>query len=157
MLKERARILAISVFTLDLSLVATGFFIAYWLRSEMLPALAILPGRLYPLEQYAPLLLLGLLIWGLLLATSGLYRSHRTIPLLDEAFARSADTPWTAMPDGEMPGAARIARDVLEPADGRRKVGTVVDAEWPAVDGVLGLIRGIVMLPVRLLRGPRAV
>ena len=86
MLKERARILAISVFTLDLSLVATGFFIAYWLRSEMLPALAILPGRLYPLEQYAPLLVLGLLIWGLLLATSGLYRSHRTIPLLDEAW-----------------------------------------------------------------------
>jgi hypothetical protein len=26
-----------------------------------------------------------------------------------------------------------------------------------AVDGVLGLVRGIVMLPVRLLRGPRAV
>ena len=26
-----------------------------------------------------------------------------------------------------------------------------------AVDGVLGLIRGVVMLPVRLLRGPRAV
>ena len=25
-----------------------------------------------------------------------------------------------------------------------------------AVDGVLGVIRGIVMLPVRLLRGPRA-
>ena len=26
-----------------------------------------------------------------------------------------------------------------------------------AVDGVLGLVAGIVMLPVRLLRGPRAV
>ena len=26
-----------------------------------------------------------------------------------------------------------------------------------AVDGVLGLVRGLVMLPVRLLRGPRAV
>jgi hypothetical protein len=26
-----------------------------------------------------------------------------------------------------------------------------------AVDGVLGLIRGIVMLPARVLRGPRAV
>ena len=26
-----------------------------------------------------------------------------------------------------------------------------------AVDGVLGLVRGIVMLPVRVLRGPRAV
>jgi hypothetical protein len=25
-----------------------------------------------------------------------------------------------------------------------------------AVDGVLGLVRGLVMLPVRLLRGPRA-
>ena len=86
MLKERARILAITVFSLDLSLVAAGFFIAYWLRSEMLPALAILPGRLYPLEAYIPLLALGLLIWGVLLPTSGLYRSHRTIPLLDEAW-----------------------------------------------------------------------
>jgi hypothetical protein len=26
-----------------------------------------------------------------------------------------------------------------------------------AVDGVLGLLRGIVLLPVRLLRGPRAI
>ena len=60
MLKERARILAITVFSLDLSLVAAGFFVAYWLRSEILPALAILPGRLYPLEAYIPLLALGL-------------------------------------------------------------------------------------------------
>ena len=86
MLKERARILAATLFTLDLSLVATGFFLAYWLRSEMLPALSILPGRLYPLDQYVPLLALALLVWGVLLPTSGLYRSHRTIPLLDEAW-----------------------------------------------------------------------
>ena len=55
----------------------------------MLPRLApeTFPSRLYPLAEYLPLLPLALAIWGVLLLRSGRYRSHRTVPLLDEAWA----------------------------------------------------------------------
>ncbi len=87
MLKERARILAVTVLLLDLSLTAAAFFLAYWLRNALLPHLSLVPGKLYPLATYLPLLGLALLIWGALLLLSGQYRSHRTIPLLEEAWA----------------------------------------------------------------------
>ncbi|HEX7180891.1 MAG TPA: sugar transferase [Thermoanaerobaculia bacterium] len=89
MLKERARILAVTVFTLDLALVSLAFLTAYWVRDAVLPWIAhgTFPGRLYPLEEYFPLLPLALVIWGALLLLSGRYRSHRTVPLLDEAWA----------------------------------------------------------------------
>jgi exopolysaccharide biosynthesis polyprenyl glycosylphosphotransferase len=41
----------------------------------------------YPLTAYLPLLPLALLIWGAILISSGRYRSHRTVPLLAEAWA----------------------------------------------------------------------
>ncbi len=89
MLKERARILAASIFLLDLSLVAIAFLLAFSLRSSILPRVA--PGAFgapfYPLIVYLPLLPLALAIWGALLLASGRYRSHRTVPLLDEAWA----------------------------------------------------------------------
>ena len=89
MLKERARILAVSIFLLDLALVAIAFLSAFSLRSSLLPLLApqAFPGRLYPLSTYLPLLPLALAIWGGLLLLTGRYRSHRTVPLLDEAWA----------------------------------------------------------------------
>jgi exopolysaccharide biosynthesis polyprenyl glycosylphosphotransferase len=87
MLKERARILAVGVFVLDLSLIATAFVVAYWLRSVLLPGLGLVSGHLYPLLAYLPLLPIALSIWGVALLTSGRYRSHRTVPLLDEALA----------------------------------------------------------------------
>jgi exopolysaccharide biosynthesis polyprenyl glycosylphosphotransferase len=86
MLKERARILAVAIFTLDLSLVAAAFLIAYWLRDAALPRMA--PGafgHLYPLDEYLPLLALVLVIWGALLLATDAYSSHRTVPLRDEA------------------------------------------------------------------------
>ncbi len=51
MLKQQARLLAVSVFLLDLSLVAFGFLAAYWLRSVALPFLSpeVFPAELYPL------------------------------------------------------------------------------------------------------------
>ena len=89
MLKERARLIAASIFTLDLALVTLAFLGAYWLRSSVLPAW--LPGRfpqpLYPLSEYLPFLPLALLIWGALLLRTGRYRSHRTVPILEEAWA----------------------------------------------------------------------
>lgn len=87
MLKERARILTVTIFALDLSLIAAAFFSAYWLRNAILPQLGggLVAGPFYPLSAYLPLLPLALLIWGVLLLSSGSYRSHRTVPLLDEA------------------------------------------------------------------------
>jgi exopolysaccharide biosynthesis polyprenyl glycosylphosphotransferase len=86
MLKERARIVWGFVFAADLALTAAGFLLAFWLRDRVLPALGLFEGRLYPLETYLPLLLLALAIWGGLLLSSGQYRSHRTVPLLDQAW-----------------------------------------------------------------------
>ena len=40
MLKERARLINLSVFFLDLGLVAVAFVLAHWLRSALLPVLA---------------------------------------------------------------------------------------------------------------------
>jgi exopolysaccharide biosynthesis polyprenyl glycosylphosphotransferase len=89
MLKERARILTVAIFSLDLLLVSAAFLWAYWLRDGVLPRLApgTFPSRLYSLEEYLPLLPLALVIWGALLLSSGRYRSHRTVPLVDEAWA----------------------------------------------------------------------
>ncbi len=88
MLKERARILAVLIFLLDLALVSLAFVTAFSLRSWVLPRLApqAFPS-FYPLWSYLPLLPLALAIWGTLLLLSGRYRSHRTVPLVDEAWA----------------------------------------------------------------------
>jgi exopolysaccharide biosynthesis polyprenyl glycosylphosphotransferase len=89
MLKERARILSVSIFSLDLLLVSAAFLCAYAVRDVVLPVLSpeTFPSRLHPLAEYLPLLPLALAIWGVLLLSSGRYRSHRTVPLLDEAWA----------------------------------------------------------------------
>lgn len=89
MLKERARIIAVSVFVLDLLLVTAAFFLAYWLRSSVLPRFAPVDvlGPLYPLSEYLPFLPLALALWSVLLLRTGRYRSHRTVPILHEAWA----------------------------------------------------------------------
>jgi exopolysaccharide biosynthesis polyprenyl glycosylphosphotransferase len=88
MLKQQARLLNATLFFVDLALIAAAALAAYWLRSTALPAL--LPGvftsQLYPLRAYLPLVPLAVTIWGALLLLSGEYRSHRTVPLLDEAW-----------------------------------------------------------------------
>ena len=86
MLKEQARLLAVSIFSLDLSLVAGAFFLAYYGRAEWLPAIFPSLSPFYSLGTYLPLLPLVLVIWAVLLQASGCYRSHRTVPLLEEAW-----------------------------------------------------------------------
>ena len=88
MLKERARVLTASIFVLDLALVSAAFFLAWWLRSFLFPFVfpGLVPAPFYPVSIYLPLLPLVLLIWGTLLMTSDCYRSHRTVPLLEEAW-----------------------------------------------------------------------
>ena len=87
MLKEQSRLLVATIFSLDLALVAAAFYLAYWVRSAVLPELLTRPmSALYPLSAYLPLLPFVLLIWGALLLASGSYRSHRTVPLAEEAW-----------------------------------------------------------------------
>ena len=88
MLKQQARLLNAVLFVLDLGLVAAAAVIAYWLRSTALPALlpGLFSGHLYPLRAYLPLVPLAVSIWASLLLLTGEYRSHRTVPLLDEAW-----------------------------------------------------------------------
>ena len=86
MLKEQSRLLVGAIFILDLAMVAAAYFLAFWIRAAVLPGLfpdSIAP--LYPLASYLPLLPFILLIWGTLLLGSGCYRSHRTVPLGEEA------------------------------------------------------------------------
>ena len=59
---------------------------------------------------------------------------------LDETIARSADRQWTAMPVGMNSSASQGAREVLEPADRRRRIGLAVDAEWSSADRTLAAL-----------------
>lgn len=89
MLKQQARLIATGVYLLDLALVSLAFFLAHLLRDELLPAIGFggFEKGLYPVERYLPLLPLALAIWSVLLWSSGRYRSHRTVPVRDEAVA----------------------------------------------------------------------
>jgi len=89
MLKERARLITLTTCSLDLALVSLAFAIAYWLRSEILPFVApqLFHGELYPLRDYLSFLPIALVIWAVLLLSSGRYRSHRIVPILEEAKA----------------------------------------------------------------------
>ena len=86
MLKERSRVIASCLFASDLTLVAAAFFVAFWLRSSLLPALGLFPTHLYPLVLYLPLLPVVIALWGIFLLRYNLYHSQRTSPLLEEAW-----------------------------------------------------------------------
>jgi exopolysaccharide biosynthesis polyprenyl glycosylphosphotransferase len=84
MLKERARIVAGGLLIVDLLLVFVAFFLSFWLRNDLLPAIGLSPSDLYPLRLYLPLLPIVLLIWGSLTLGFHLYHSQRTTSLLVE-------------------------------------------------------------------------
>jgi exopolysaccharide biosynthesis polyprenyl glycosylphosphotransferase len=122
MLKQQARFVAALVFTADLGLVTLAFLIAHGLRSYGIPILGAGPEApgLYPLERYLPLLPLALGIWGVLLWGSGRYRSHRRMPLVEEAAAVARVTAlatgffalavWGLRLDERLLGSDRISR-----------------------------------------------
>ena len=89
MLKQQARLIALSVFALDLVLVSTAFVLAHRIRAELLPWIggALVSEAFYPMSRYLPLLPVALALWSLMLWSSGRYRSHRTVPLRAEAAA----------------------------------------------------------------------
>lgn len=99
MLKQQARLIALAVYLLDLSLVAVAFVLAHVVRGKILPALGgdLVPAEFYPMARYLPLLPVALAIWSLVLWTSGRYRSHRTVPLLAEATAVVRSTATAAV------------------------------------------------------------
>ena len=84
MLKERARIVAGGLLAVDLALVVVAFFLSFWMRNDLLPALSLSPSDLYPLRLYLPLLPIFLLIWGSLTLSFHLYHSQRTASILVE-------------------------------------------------------------------------
>lgn len=88
MLKEQSRLLSAFIFTVDLALVSVAFLLAYWARAVWLPTFfpESVSTPFYPLSAYLPLLPVVLIIWGGLLLSSDCYRSHRTVPLLEEAW-----------------------------------------------------------------------
>jgi exopolysaccharide biosynthesis polyprenyl glycosylphosphotransferase len=122
MLKQQARLVAFSVFALDLVLVAAAFVLAHLGRAYLLPALSgdLVPEAFYPMERYLPLLPVALGIWAVVLWSSGRYRSHRTVPLLAEATAvlRNAVTAsvlfllviWAFRLDQRLLGQDRLSR-----------------------------------------------
>ncbi|MEO9135267.1 MAG: bifunctional proline dehydrogenase/L-glutamate gamma-semialdehyde dehydrogenase PutA [Casimicrobiaceae bacterium] len=59
---------------------------------------------------------------------------------LDEAVAQSSPVRWTAAPIAGDATPAGAPREVFDPADRRRSIGTVVDADWPAVDRALTML-----------------
>ncbi len=116
MLKERARILHTFVFLLDLGLVTAAFVAAYWLRSWVLPMIApeLFPNELYPLADYLLFLPVALMLWGLLLYTSGRYRSHRTMPILEEAWAIIRICVWGVVLFSLVLYALRLDEELLD-------------------------------------------
>jgi len=58
----------------------------------------------------------------------------------DATIAQSADRQWTATASDADASASQRARDVVEPTDRRRKIGSVVDAEWSSVDRALATL-----------------
>jgi exopolysaccharide biosynthesis polyprenyl glycosylphosphotransferase len=87
MLKQQARLIARIVYFADLALTSAAFFVAFWVRDLILPALAPerFPTGLFPLSEYIKVYPLVLVIWSALLFTYHSYHSHRTVPLTREA------------------------------------------------------------------------
>ena len=81
MFRERARLVALGLLALDLIAVSAAFFLAYWLRSALFPALGWSDYSLYELRLYLPLLPLSLMLWLAALLAFGRYRAHQ-IPSL---------------------------------------------------------------------------
>jgi exopolysaccharide biosynthesis polyprenyl glycosylphosphotransferase len=86
MLRQQARLVARFVYLVDLALTSAAFFIAFFLRDNLLPLLfpERFPTGLYPLLEYLKIFPVVLIIWSLLLFSHHSYHSHRTTPLREE-------------------------------------------------------------------------
>ena len=109
MLKERAKVVAYWVWTLDLVLTTVAFLTAWWIRSAIGPRLlpGVFPTELYPLSRYLGLLPLVLVIWTLLLVTREAYTSRRTVGLWMGLFEEAHGGTLFLDEIGELPTAAQ--------------------------------------------------
>ena len=87
MLKQKASLIARTVYVLDIGLTSAAFFAAFFLRNAVIPQLAPaqFPSGLFPLAEYVKIYPIVLVIWSALLFAYHSYHSHRTIPLRKEA------------------------------------------------------------------------
>lgn len=87
MLKQQAKLVARSVYVIDIAMMTLAFFAAYWVRDAVLPWLfpSEFPEGLYPLATYAKIWPFAAIIWSLLLFNHRSYHSHRTVTLRVEA------------------------------------------------------------------------
>ncbi len=87
MLKERARIIASGILSLDLALVSVAFVVSHAVRDRLLPELGWSATGLHDLRLYLPLLAVALPIFAVCFWLFGLYQSHRTQSLVAEIFS----------------------------------------------------------------------
>ena len=91
MLRQRAKLVAFSLYLCDLILVVTAFLSAYWARDTFL---SVQYGRLSALPDYLWLLFLILPLWSFLLYYFGLYQSFRARPIWVEPWAITKAVVW---------------------------------------------------------------
>ncbi len=91
MLRQQAKLVALSVYIVDLILIIISFALAYWARDSYL---FVQYGRQYPLRNYLGAFLFIVPLWSFLLYYFGLFESYRTAPLWAEPWAFLKVTIW---------------------------------------------------------------
>jgi exopolysaccharide biosynthesis polyprenyl glycosylphosphotransferase len=84
LLRERAKLIEITLYLLDMAASAAAFLVAYWARKELAPS-GFPP--LLPISNYMSLILLIIPVWTLCFRFSSLYRSYRTSTIYRECLA----------------------------------------------------------------------
>ncbi len=105
MLRQRARMVALSLCAADVPVLAAAFLLAYWVREAPLFAGE---GALPPLAKYGWLLLAIVPVWSGLLAYFGLYGSYRTKPLWAEPAALARVALWATLLTGTVTFALKM-------------------------------------------------
>lgn len=91
MLRQRAKLIASTIFVIDLISITAAFFVAYWIRDSLF-ALELDP--LFPITDYLWLLFGILPIWSFLLYYFKLYDSYRTAPFWAEPWGSFQVAFW---------------------------------------------------------------
>ncbi len=84
MIKEHQRLVTYALFLSDITITVTSFFLAYWIRSSLLPAYSPLFSEIYELGSYYWLLLIIVPLWVLLLLNYKVYKSYRVESITGE-------------------------------------------------------------------------
>ena len=86
MLKQHAKLVRQLVYLSDVALTAAAFFLAFWTRDTILPAVVpeLFPTGLFAIGAYLKIFPIVLVIWSLLFFSHHSYHSHRTTSLRRE-------------------------------------------------------------------------